>query len=479
MKETKKNGFKKKIPVPALIAAFILVPGPASPLFAAFEDTGLGARMRGLGDSASALDDVGGAVLNPALPGFARKFETGAHFEAGTRSSLGPLDSDSYAFDAALPRRSYGKLGTMSVIGRYRTAGDGITEKSFSLGYATWQLKKASSGVLDLGGNLKFMRLASAASADSTMALGLDFGALWRINTRSSLGLSVLNINSPSFKSGALDDKAPLAVRLGAAEKTEDYALTLDLASRSGAGGRKSGYSLNTGFEYLWRTYRYGIFSSRTGLSLAEKASFASLGVGYRRPAAELSYALLLPVTGTIVPGHAVSLCVRFGDKDLETEYERLIKQEIKYRKDLVEALDESSRREGRLRDELEDLKGEIDKLSASLKTALEQKAEVSRARERLEAIVERQRRAEAELRSLEEKRRNDKLALEEKDRQDKLDRLRSDFAREWADYLRMRSGGAPKELLKGALQRLISQYQSSGIDISPATVELQGLIAR
>ena len=52
-----------------------------------------------------------------------------------------------------------------------------------------------------------------------------------------------------------------------------------------------------------------------------------------------------------------------------KSEYEKLINREIKYRKDLVKALDESSRREGVLREELNDLKGEIDALTAGLET--------------------------------------------------------------------------------------------------------------
>lgn len=458
----KKSGFR-------FFAILCLILHPLSfslSAYAAFEDTGLGARTRGLGDSTTALDDINGSALNPALPGFARKFETGAHFEAGTRSSLGPLDADSYAFNAAIPRMAYGKFGTMSVTGRYRALGGDLTEKLLSLGYATWQLKKADVGIIDIGAGLKFMSLSSERTSDSKMALGLDMGVLWRANARNSIGLSLLNVNSPSFKAGVLKDKAPLAIRLGVAEKAEDYTLTLDVGKRSGAGGFKGNFSLNSGFEYVWRTYRYGIFTSRTGLSLAEKASFLSFGAGYRRLAAEFAYSLLIPVTGAIVPGHALSVNIRFGDKDLESEYERLIKQEVKYRRDLVEALDESARREGILRDELNSLKEEVDKLNYSLKAAREQKAEVSQAREKLEAIVERQRRAEAELRSLEEKR-----------RKDKLNQLQFDFSRDWAAYLKMRAGGAPKDVLKGALQRLVSQYQGAGIDISPATVELQQIV--
>ncbi|MEI7530012.1 MAG: hypothetical protein WCK76_13835 [Elusimicrobiota bacterium] len=448
-----------------LSAVGCLLPAGA---YAAFEDTGIGARGRGLGDSVTALDDVNGSALNPALPGSARKFETGAHFEAGTRSSLGPLDSDSYAFNAAVPSMVKGKFGTLSVLGRSRTFGDpGLTEKMFSLGWATWQFRKVGTGVLDLGASLKFMQLASKATVDSKMALGLDLGALWRVNARNAVGLSLLNVNAPSFKAGVLKDKAPTSVRLGVAEKRDDYTLTMDVSNRGGAGGYNGGFSLNSGIEYSWPTYRHGVFTSRAGLSLASKASFIGLGLGYKRLAAEFSYSVLLPVTGVIVPGHALSVNIRFGDNDLESEYERLIKQEVKYRKDLVEALDESSRREGILRDELSDLKDEIGKLNASLKSLREQKAEVSEAREKLAVIVERQRRAEAELELLAEKRRTDKLA-----------QLQFDFSREWTAYLKMKAGGAPADVLKGALQRLVSQYQGAGIDISQATVALQALMA-
>jgi hypothetical protein len=471
MEIIKNAAFRKKILVFGFFSACTINPLTHQTLipfsFAAFEDTGLGARQRGLGDSLTALDDAGGVLLNPALPGGARKFETGAHFEAGTRSSLGPLDFESYAVDSSVPRTGYGKLGTMSFIGRYRSlAGGDLKEKMFGLGWATWQLKKLGTGVLDLGANFKIMQLASQITDDSKMALGADFGVLLRINARHSVGLSFLNFNSPSFKAGALNDKAPRTMRLGVAEKAEDYSITLDAASRSGAGGYKGNITLSSGFEYVWRTYRYGIFTSRTGLSLAQRASLVSLGAGYRHLASEISYAMLLPVNGAITPGHALSVNIRFGDQDLESEYEKIIKREVKYRKDLVEALDQSARREGILRDELTNLRGEIDRLNSSLRAARDQKAEAAQSRDKLEAIMERQRRAEAELKSLEEKRQADKLYQRQ-----------SDFSRDWQDYVKMRAGGAPKDVLRGALQRLIGRYQDAGIDISPATVELQALV--
>ena len=78
-------------------------------------------RQNGAKKKISGPDDINGAALNPASPGSVRKFETGAHFEAGTRSSLGPLDCNAYAFNAAVPGMVKGKFGTLSVLGRYHS----------------------------------------------------------------------------------------------------------------------------------------------------------------------------------------------------------------------------------------------------------------------------------------------------------------------------------------------------------------------
>ncbi|MBU2573100.1 MAG: hypothetical protein KKH28_03370 [Elusimicrobia bacterium] len=460
----KMKNFKKMF-LGSIVFIYTLAPIRSPLLHAAFEDIGLGARSRGLADSVTALGDINGVVLNPAVTGGARKFETGVHFEAGSRTSLGPGDFNSYAFNMTVPRITYGKLGTLSLLGKYNL-GEDFSEKTLGIGYGTWQALKTGMGVVDFGANLKVMQAAAVKSGDSGMGLGFDLGALWRADSRRNLGLSLLNVNSPSFKIDAAKDKAPFTVRFGAAETTDDYTLTMDVSRRAAAGGAAANFSLNSGFEYVWRTYRYGLFCSRTGLSLAGRASFLSFGVAYKHLASELAYSLMTPLTGAILPGHALSLTVRFGDRDIESEYERLITQEIKYRKDLVGALDESLKRENLLKDELNSLKGEIDALNDKLKAAQEQKAEIVEAKEKMEVIMERQRRARNELKALEEKR-----------RQNKLNQLRFDFSRDWQAYLKLKGGGAPKDVLKGSLQRLISHYQSAGIDISQATGELQGLL--
>jgi DNA repair exonuclease SbcCD ATPase subunit len=195
-------------------------------------------------------------------------------------------------------------------------------------------------------------------------------------------------------------------------------------------------------------------------------ATALSAGFGWKHLASEISYGIAVPLTGAVSPAHSLTLALRFGDRDVESEYERLIRQEIKYRKDLVEALDESAKRENLLKGELASMKAETDSLAARLKETQQQKATVKNEAARLEAVVRRQAAAEAELKALAEKR-----------AADKLNQLKYDFSVDWQGYLKLKGGGAPADVLKGTLQRMVSQYQDSGIDISQATVELQGLV--
>ena len=360
---------------------------------------------------------------------------------------------------------AYGKMGTLSIGGLYRDDGGEVTQKTISFGWGTWQLRRGGSGVLDLGANLKILS-ATAPGGESASGAAVDLGAVFRPDDRHSLGFSILNLNNPAFDIGGLEDNAPMVIRLGVSERREDYTLSLDLAKRTASAGQKGNVSLNPGVEHAWRTQRAGQLFSRAGLFLAERASALSAGIGWKHLASEISYGLAVPLTGAVVPAHSLTLALRFGDRDVEAEYERLIKQEIKYRKDLVEALDESARREALLKDELASMKAEIDSLSARLKSTQEQKAAESGEKERLASVVRRQAAAEAELRAMSEKRKADKLA-----------QLRYDFSAEWQGYLKLKGGGAPADVLKSSLQRIVSQYQDSGIDISQATVELQGLV--
>lgn len=454
---------KTNLVLPALFCGLLL--SLTVPAGAAFEDIPNGARQLGFGGGGAALEDPLSFWANPALAGAARKFETGGAFLASKRTTQGPANFNAYGLWALLPRMAYGRLGTFSIGGLYRDDGGLVTQKTVLFGWGTSNYKRMDAGILDFGVNFKILS-AAATGGDSVSGFGLDLGSSFRPDETHTLGLSILNLNNPSFALGEAKDNAPRVIKLGVSERREDYTLSLDLSRRSGSGGQRGNVSLNPGVEHVWRTERAGLLFSRAGLNLAERASALSAGLGWKHLASEISYGLAVPLTGSISPAHSLTLALRFGDRDVESEYERLIRQEIKYRKDLVEALDESARREGLLKGELASMKAETDALNARLKETQEQKATVKNEAARLEAVVRRQAAAEAELKSLAEKR-----------RADKLNQLRYDFSVDWQSYLKLKGGGAPADVLKGSLQRIVSQYQDSGIDISPATVELQGLV--
>jgi hypothetical protein len=447
-----------------LLAAALLA--CASPALAVFEDEPGDARQLGFGGQQSALEDPLGFWADPALAGVARKFETGGNFLSSDRTTQGPAGFDSYGVWALVPKMAYGRMGTLSIGGNYRADGGTMTEKTILFGWGTSNLLRTDSGLFDFGANFKIMRAAASSGNDSRSGIGLDVGSTFRPDERHTIAFSILNLNNPAFKVGGTADKAPLVLRAGVSEREDDYTLSMDLARRSASGGQGGNVSFNPGVEYLWRTERSGSVFSRAGLNLAARASALSAGIGWKHLATELSYGISVPLTGGIVPAHSLTLSLRFGDRDIETEYERMIKQEIKYRQDLVGALDESARREGILKDELASMKTEIDSLNSRLRDVQAQKAGMAEEKERLASVVRRQEAAAAELKALDEKRRADKLT-----------QLRYDFSTDWQAYLKLKSGGAPPDVLKGSLQRIISQYQDSGIDISQATVELQSLV--
>lgn len=451
---------------PVLLALFCgLLLSLAGPAGAVFEDIPNGARQLGFGGGGAALEDPLSFWANPALAGVTRKFGTGGDFLASKRTTQGPANFNAYGLWALLPRMAYGRMGTFSVGGLYRNDGGLVKQKTILFGWGTSNYKRTDAGILDFGVNFKILS-AAAAGGVSASGIGLDLGSSFRPDETHTVGLSILNLNNPSFALAALKDNAPRVIKLGVSERREDYTLSLDLSRRSASGGQHGNVSLNPGVEHVWRTERAGLLFSRAGLNLAERASALSAGLGWKHLASEISYGIAVPLTGSVSPAHSLTLALRFGDRDVESEYERLIRQEIKYRKDLVEALDESAKRESLLKGELASMKAETDSLSARLKETQEQKATVKNEAARLEAVVRRQAAAEAELKALAEKR-----------KADKLNQLRYDFSVDWQGYLKLKGGGAPADVLKGALQRIVSQYQDSGIDISPATVELQGLV--
>ncbi|MDQ7772099.1 MAG: hypothetical protein RDU13_01115 [Elusimicrobiales bacterium] len=453
---------RSKTFVPAALAALLA----AAPARAVFEDVGLGADQAAMAWSGSVLDGHG--LLNPAAAGGTRKTVAGAHYLSSRRLPNGPYDFDDYAFDLRRPLMLKGRQGTFTGALRYRTDGSLARQRDIALGWSSWQLLRAAGGSLDLGVNFRMQQVTHIPSKEAVSNPGLDIGAVYRGEAGLSYGFSVLNLGNPEFEAGTLADSAPRIYKFGAAQSARHYRLAMDFTRRSDSAGHGSTYTLSSGAERAWHFLRRGTLLARGGLHLGDASSLLALGAGWRLAESDFSYAFMLPLSGGQGAGHALTLNLRFGDRDASQEWERLLEREMKFRKDLLQALDEASLREGALKDELDFLRREFVALNAMFASESERAASAGDQKRRVEAALERQRRAAAELKELEEKR-----------RKDKLNQLAYQFSVDFEAYLKMKAGGAPPESLRAALGRVIGQYQDSGIDISRATVELQSLVGK
>lgn len=447
----------------ALFFAF-LFPQAARP---AFEDIAFSARGLGLADSLCAVDGMDSMNSNPASMGRRRKFVAATHFVSSRRTPQGDANLMLYTAAALFPKMLHARNGTLGLLASYRQNPNLSKEMKMQLGWATWHLLEASYGVLDFGTNLKILNFQTLPEGNSAMALSADLGSVLRMRDSKNLGLSFLNLTNPSFDAVSFKDKAPFVVKLGYAEERGDYNLSADFSRRSGSAGSDRSYSLNTGFEYFWRGSWKGYLKSFGGLSLGDNSSAFSLGASYKISAAEISYALQIPLTRSVILGHALSLNLEFGGAGLESEYEKMMRREVKYRKDLLGALDEAARREAVLKEEINNLRKETDDLNARLSEEALKNAEQKKYRDRLEKIIERKKLAEKRMKELKEKR-----------RRDRINQLEFSFSRDFESYLRLKASSPPRDVLKGMLERTIKEYQGQGIDISRATMELQKVIS-
>ena len=444
-------------------AIFFLIFFSASRGYCIFEDNFADARALGLANSISASGFSGAYKLNPAMAGETRDHSLTPSCLFGHSTQQGDKKFKSLSLDFLRPSRVKTKNLTWS-FGYSRSYGDAFDERTFSIGAGTWHLFEEGDKVLDAGANLKALNLSSNEISLGQNALALDLGVVMRTKGYA-FGFSILNLNSPAFEERITDDNAPRTMKLGVARSVEDYTLSADFTRRSSVRYGKS-YSINSGVEYSWKTYRYGTLDTLFGLSLGDNESMVSAGFGYRNMAAEIVYSMAFPISGPAAMINGISLILRFGETNSENEYEKIFRKEMQYRKDLMGALDGSEKREKKLKKELIAIREELERLKESLKNEKTKRVEVENAKTRVDFILERQRKAQEELRLAEEKRKLDRIR-----------QLETGFASDWENYLRMKASGAGAEALAGFLQRIINQYQGQGIDISQAAMEMQNLV--
>lgn len=440
------------------IGIFLAMCLSASPAGALFGDYIYDAKTMGMGSAAAAYESVFSFKYNPALAGGVREpsaavSHAGAHFWPGGEGRYRTV-----SLDAVFPSRIqiYNVGYSFSYSSVY---GSDYDQRAISLGAGSWHLRDFSSGEsLDGGINLKSMSVKGPGGI-SESGIGADLGALLRLRDYQ-LGFSLLNFKAPSFpRSGA---RASKSMKIGVARLREDYSLCADLTRRDSP---DNNYTISAGAERFFRTYGGAVVSAFAGIGAGDNKSFASFGGGYKKMSYELLYSFALSLNGPLTVANSISFSFRFGSTEEETEYQKLIAMEMKYRRDLMTSLDQSEEARIKLRKELDDMRREIERLYDVIKNEKGKIAELEDAKKRLDEVVRRQNQSREELRLLEEKR-----------RQDRIRQMEENYSLDWKNYLKMKSSGASYAALKGYLQKLINQYQGSGVDISDATMEMRRL---
>jgi hypothetical protein len=214
-----------------------------------------------------------------------------------------------------------------------------------------------------------------------------------------------------------------------------------------------------SGLEYWFHTLESGSFAARTGLNLGDPGRFWSMGFGWRILGAEVGYALQVPLSAGSRYDNTVSLIYRFGQWNPEREYEKMLGTELRYRQDLAAALDRSEARQKQLMDELKRVRDDM----AALKSDLANKtAEQSQAKQRLQELEGREKRARDAADDLERKKRE--LAARSKE---------SLYREDWAKYQKLKADGAPDLVLLERVKQILTEYQGIDLDLSEPRQEL------
>lgn len=329
------------------------------------------------------------------------------------------------------------------------------------IGLGSYHILDMEDGYLDLGFNLK--KVSPSFSSSKNI---YDLGFLIRKNDYLA-SFSFENIGG----FGKVENGVTQTTSFSVAKFISDYSLGMRLSYNRFDDRSSFLYSLSA--SHIIRTYRYGYFRLTSSLSNSSKIKSFSFGIFYNRDVWEISWALSFMLNKPNYFNNAVSLTLFWGRQDVETEYEKIIRREIKYRKDLLAELQDAAKREERLKRNISELSAQIDELKYKIelierelqKEKIDKQNIVKQKEEALKTLntlFERQKKEKEELENIEKKRQEEKRRL-----------LKKEFDREMEIYRKLKIEGSSKAALINYLKKIISSYQDSGIDISEATVEL------
>lgn len=446
----------------AIAAALLLLCVPAR---AAFEPGVYSARAAAMGGAMTAVvEDPVSQLYNPATLGTVDDAAASVNYLRQFHAPAGETNQDLIDALGTLPVRQEifnGTFGFQTIYNRQQGIGG---ERAVGLSYGTRALWSQEDRRLEAGGTFRTLKKSFDSGGGAPMRLGLDAGLLYRWAERYNLGFSLLNLDGPPMAGpGGFKDRAPAEVRFGFSESVRGFTLALDFAKREPSGGHPPSQEIAGGFERWWATARSGSFAFRSGLSLGDREKDWSWGAGWRMFGAQLDYAMSVPLSGITRSGHAISLTFRFGQSNPEAEYEKVLETEIRYRKDLVEALEAGEVKQWKLAEELTRLREELDSLRGKLAAKTLNEADTRRRMNELEA---QHRRAVETFERL----KKESAATKTKTTQ-------ALYSEDWGAYSRLKLNGAPDSVLIEHVKRLLQQYKDSGVDLSDANQELVRLL--
>jgi hypothetical protein len=426
---------------------------------AAFEDAGFGPRDVAMGGAFCAVvDDPGVLAYNPASLGQASAIEAAASYLRQFHIPSGESDRDSTRAAVVVPLRQEIFNGAFGFDMRYDRRTNIGGDRAIGVMYGTRGILETEGGGVDFGGGLKLLSTSLDSGGGSGTHPALDLGALYRFSDRYAVGASLLNFGSPKFGS----DRAPLALKVGVAEQMRGVIFAADFTKRENSGSGKGQHTMALGFERWWATARAGQYALRSGMSLGEGTRTWSWGIGWRAQGARVDYAMTVPMTGIARFGHGLSLSVRFGRADPEGEYEKLLSQELRYRRQLSEALEASSVKQWKLAEELSRLRAEMAVLSDQVEM---KKASEGDAKRRLRDLQQREKKAADSFEKLKTDRdsaaHNARVVL---------------FQEDWRSYQKAKLAGAADSVLLEQVGRILREYRDAGVDLSEASQELRRL---
>jgi hypothetical protein len=225
----------------------------------------MGARVMGLGNAASCIDDEWSTLNN--IGGLGRVAEVTAAFSQYAIPSFKPFNKLAATF--ALPV----KIGVAGA-SFFRFGDDLYNEQLISLGYST------KFGLASLGLKVNYIQY-HAEGFGTASAFTVSFGGIAEITPKILVGAIVDNINQPKLSSTS-EERIPARFRIGTLLTLSEKVLaTMELEKDS-----ENSPIAKAGLEYTLHKK----FTARTGFNLNPQSAFG--GLGFKLKKFKLDYAL-------------------------------------------------------------------------------------------------------------------------------------------------------------------------------------------